>query len=158
MGAQMIAVDTNILIYYMIEGEKTGLARKIRERDPEWVIPPLWKHEFINVLAVIHMQKKKQGKDFSQYQSVWDDALMLFSESETPVDMSRALDIAVKNGISGYDAQFIATADDLDVKLVTADKELLRKFPETAVSMEAFANGTDFKFVKEKRAEYASRK
>ncbi|OGV54250.1 MAG: hypothetical protein A2X45_07700 [Lentisphaerae bacterium GWF2_50_93] len=153
----MIAVDTNILVYYMVEGENTTLAQKIKERDPEWIIPPLWKHEFINVLAVIHMQKKKQGKDLTQYQSVWEDALMLFSESETPVDMSKALDLAIKNGISGYDAQFVVMAEDLDVKLVTADKELLRKFPETAVSMEAFANGSDFKFVKEKRAEYGKK-
>ncbi|OGV43880.1 MAG: hypothetical protein A2X48_05290 [Lentisphaerae bacterium GWF2_49_21] len=154
----MIVVDTNILVYYMIEGENTALAQKVKEQDPEWIVPSLWKHEFINALTVIHIQNKKQGRDFNQYQSIWHDTLNLFSESETPVDLSNALDLAVNNGISAYDAQFVTLAKDLDVKLITADRELLRKFPETAVSMESFAKGNDFKFVKEKREAYGKRR
>ena len=111
----MIVVDTSVLMYYMIEGEKTDLARKVKEHDPGWIVPPLWKHEFINVLAVIYTQKQKQGKDFSQYRLIWDNAFELFSESEISVDMSHALDLAVGNKVSAYDAQFVALAKELDV-------------------------------------------
>jgi predicted nucleic acid-binding protein len=153
----MIVVDTNILIYYMIEGEKTDLARKVKEHDPEWIVPPLWKHEFINVLAVIHTQKQKQGKDFSQYRLIWNNALELFSESEISVDMSQALDLAVRSKVSAYDAPFVALAKELDLKLVTADREILRKFPETAVSMEDFTKDSGFTLVREKRAGYGAK-
>ena len=152
----MIVVDTNVLIYYMIDGERTDLARKVKEHDPEWIAPPLWKHEFINVLAVIHTQKQKQGKDFSQYRLIWENALELFSESEISVDMSHALDLAVNNKVSAYDAQFVALAKELDLNLVTADREILKKFPETAVSMEDFTKDTGFMLVREKRTGYGA--
>lgn len=150
----MIVVDTNVLIYYMIDGERTDLARKVKEHDPEWIVPQLWKHEFINVLAVIHTQKQKQGKDFSQYRLIWDNALELFSESEISVDMSHALELAVRNKVSAYDAQFVALAKELDLKLVTSDREILRKFPERAVSMEDFTKESGFMLISEKRAGY----
>lgn len=153
----MIVVDTNVLIYYMIDGERTDLARKVKEHDPEWIVPQLWKHEFINVLAVIHTQKQKQGKDFSQYRLIWDNALELFSESEISVDMSHALELAVSNKVSAYDAQFVALAKELDLKLVTADREILRKFPETTISMEDFTKDSGFILVRGKRVDYVTK-
>jgi predicted nucleic acid-binding protein len=141
----------------MIDGERTDLARKVKEHDPEWIVPPLWKHEFINVLAVIRTQKQKQGKDFSQYRLIWDNALELFSESEISVDMSHALALAVNNKVSAYDSQFVALAKELDLKLVTADREILRKFPETAVSMEDFTKDSGFMMFREKRAGYGAK-
>lgn len=40
---------------------------------------------------------------------------------------------------SAYDCEYAALADDLDVKLVTTDKQLLREFPGLALSLKSFA-------------------
>ena len=42
------------------------------------------------------------------------------------------LDLVSAYGITGYDAQFVALAIELDCSLYTQDKELLRKFPAIA--------------------------
>jgi len=41
-------------------------------------------------------------------------------------------------GCSAYDAEYVVLARGARVPLVTTDKELLEKFPETAITPEAF--------------------
>jgi predicted nucleic acid-binding protein len=48
------------------------------------------------------------------------------------------LQLAAESGCSAYDCEFVALARDLEVPLVTADRQLLAAFPSTAVSPEAF--------------------
>ena len=50
-GQGMIVVDANVIAYRFIVGEKTGLACQVQEKDADWVVPALWRHEFLNVLA-----------------------------------------------------------------------------------------------------------
>ena len=40
--------------------------------------------------------------------------------------------LVAEYGITGYDAQFVALANELRCSLYTQDKELLAKFPKTA--------------------------
>jgi predicted nucleic acid-binding protein len=40
---------------------------------------------------------------------------------------------------SAYDCEFIATANDLQVPLVTVDKQLLREFSSVAISLNSFS-------------------
>ena len=47
----MIVVDTNVIVYLMIEGEKTEMAQRTYRQDSAWFIPPLWRHELLNVLT-----------------------------------------------------------------------------------------------------------
>ena len=47
----MIVVDSNIIIYLHVHSEKTDLALRAIQRDPQWVAPPLWESEFRNVMA-----------------------------------------------------------------------------------------------------------
>jgi len=49
----MIPVDANILAYYFIESSFTELARQVFAKDKEWIVPPLWRHEFISILKLI---------------------------------------------------------------------------------------------------------
>ena len=35
----MIVVDTNVIAYLMMEGEKTGLAQETYDRDSTWAMP-----------------------------------------------------------------------------------------------------------------------
>lgn len=130
----MIVVDTNIVAYAFIEGPRTRLAREAFRRDPEWRLPELWRHEFLNILATF---TRRGGASLEQVSVVWrqaDAALALFQH---PVDMTLALELAVSHAIGAYDAQFIALAQSLGVLCLTEDRELVRKFPRTAISLDA---------------------
>jgi predicted nucleic acid-binding protein len=54
--------------------------------------------------------------------------------------MADALRLAVSTPVSGYDAQFVSLAHALGVPLVTEDKELLKNFPSTSISMREFVS------------------
>ena len=42
--------DVNLFVYLYVEGAHTSEVREVLQRDPEWVVPPLWHYEFLNVL------------------------------------------------------------------------------------------------------------
>ena len=39
----MIVVDTNVLAYAVLPGERSAAVRALAERDPHWLAPPLWR-------------------------------------------------------------------------------------------------------------------
>ena len=121
----MIVVDTNVLAYALIEGPLTEAARRVLREDPEWRIPELWRHEFLNILV----NYVRAGMDLSQAVSTWNKANEIAHDSVLPVDLRKALGTAVQYQLSGYDAQFIALAQMLGVRCVTADRKLAAKAP-----------------------------
>ena len=49
----MIVVDTNLVAYAVLPGERTADALALAERDPAWIAPALWRRELRNVLATL---------------------------------------------------------------------------------------------------------
>jgi hypothetical protein len=47
----VIDADTNLVAYLLIDGDATPQARAAWQKDPDWILPPLWRSEFLNVLA-----------------------------------------------------------------------------------------------------------
>ncbi|NIM10940.1 MAG: PIN domain-containing protein [Candidatus Aminicenantes bacterium] len=134
----MIAVDTNIIIYFYLEGEFTELAEKTFKKDSHWVAPFLWRSEFRNVLAVSMRKKIITLEDaFEMIQ----EAELLMKGNEYSVTSSHVLQLVnqSKCNCTAYDCEFVALARDLYIPLVTMDKEILRHFPETAVRLDHFA-------------------
>ena len=131
----MIVADTNLVSYLLIEGERTEEARRVWQRDPTWVLPPLWRSEFLNVLALSVRAGVLQAE---QAQATWRYAAGLFHSSELEPEGAAVLDIAVRLGVSAYDAHFVVVAEKLDAKLVTNDRELLDRCPARAVSITRF--------------------
>ena len=131
----MLVVDTNIVVRLVCESEHTALARHAQMLDPVWVLPSLWQHEFLNVL--IQMEQHQDASEPMALE-IWRATRGEFARQERAVDMERALHLAVAHRITGYDAQFVALAEELEVPLLTEDRELLRKFPKRAVSLETF--------------------
>ncbi|MFQ5614671.1 MAG: type II toxin-antitoxin system VapC family toxin [Anaerolineae bacterium] len=131
----MIVVDTNVIAYLMIEGEKTEQAQRTFSRDSNWVLPRLWRHEFLNVLATF---VRHGGTEVDEAVTIWQRSLGLFASGERGVDMVSTLRLAAQHNISAYDAQYAVLAMELGLAYVTEDKQLLKTFPELALSMQSF--------------------
>jgi predicted nucleic acid-binding protein len=130
----MIVADASVLVYLFINGPKTALAHRLLKSDPQWLLPPLWRHEFHNVL-VTHVRTGRLSLD--QACRAWGQAVGLLENSERPVDMEAALKLAVQHKLSGYDAQYLALAYVEGITCVSEDKALKAKAPAGLVrSME----------------------
>ena len=133
----MIVVDTNVIAYLFLGGEKTPLARRAFQKDPLWAAPVLWRSEFRNILALY----LRQGK------VVLSDALQLMGEAETlfegfefQVESVRVLSLVSASPCSAYDCEFVGLAQELGVPLVTTDRRVLAEFPASAISLDVFAS------------------
>ena len=130
----MIVVDTNILAYLYLPGDRTAAAEALLEQDPEWAAPTLSRSEFRNILAG-YMRRK--AVTFDQACSLQREAESLLAGAEFEVDSSAVLELVRDSDCSAYDCEFIALAIKLNTKLVTVDKKLLREFPTRAIALAA---------------------
>ncbi|WP_420629700.1 type II toxin-antitoxin system VapC family toxin [Candidatus Leptofilum sp.] len=134
----MIVVDSNIIAYWLLPGEKMALAEGVWQKDPNWIVPPLWKSEFRNILAQCLRHKKLS---LSETQALEKEAETILKHKVYEVDSDWILRLVNKSSCSAYDCEFVSLAQRFGVLLVTADKQILRNFPETAVSPQQFVNG-----------------
>lgn len=131
----MIVVDVNVVAYYFIEGKKTALARDLMRRDPDWRLPALWRHEYLNVLATYARQG---GATLEEARTLWRRALEILGPREEPGGAEAALAIAIEHPVSTCDGQYVALAHRLQTNFVTEDRRLLKAFPSIARTMQAF--------------------
>lgn len=131
----MIVVDANIIAYLLIKGERTTEARQLLESEPDWAVPSLWQHEFLNVLATL---VKQGGANVNDALEIWHQAQMLLRDREGNFALPDALRLATTVEISAYDAQYVTLARVLGCVLVTEDKRLVQKFPDRAVTMQTY--------------------
>lgn len=131
----MIVVDVNVIAYSLIAGEKTAEAHALRELDPNWIVPDLWRDEFLNILVTYVRQG---GTSLETAKKLWQSAALLFEERENPASPTETLELAERYGLSAYDAQYLAVAVSLGVVLITEDKSLLRSVPQHCMTMRQF--------------------
>ena len=134
----MIVADTNLVAYLLIEGDRTAAAQRVRAKDQDWLLPPLWRSEFLNVLAV---STRAGAITRVQAFDAWRVATAYLALAEEEPRGSEVLGLAVDRGLSAYDAQFAVLSQRHGVPLVTGDRRLRAGFPERAVSIEEFASG-----------------
>ena len=130
----MIVADTNLIVYLFINGDKTPPAQEVLKKDPHWIVPPLWQSEFRNVLAG-HIRR---GMKLAQAKRIMEEALSTFEGREVAPSSENILDLIAKSDCSAYDCEFVSLAAQLNVPLVTADRQLLGQFPNSAKSLEDF--------------------
>jgi len=132
----MIVVDTNVIGYLFLSSEQSLLAERALQKDSEWAAPILWRSEFRSVLT-LYMRKKLIT--LQQAQSIMNGALELLRGREYEVLSYEVLRLATETNCSAYDCEFIAVAKDLNVPLVTVDKQLIREFPTVTLSLRTFS-------------------
>ena len=129
----MIVVDSNVLAYCYISTPKfSDAAKALLVSDSNWKAPLLWRSEFRNILLKYVRSDLLSLNEAIQLQL---DAEDLMKDSEFHVDSAQILKLADQSGCTTYGCEFIAVAKTLGIKLVTADKQLLRAFPGIAVPL-----------------------
>jgi predicted nucleic acid-binding protein len=133
----MIVVDTNIIGYLYLTSDNSWLAEQALLKDPLWSAPLLWRSELRNVLA---LYIRKELLSLVEAQQVMEEASSLMRDREYEVTSYQVLNLAAASSCSAYDCEFVALAKDLDVPLVTTDKQILKQFPGNAISLEAYVS------------------
>lgn len=130
----MIVADTNLIVYLFITGDQTSLAQEVLEKDPHWIVPPLWQSEFRNVLAGYI----RRGMNIARANEIMKDAMLTLENRQVTPSSEKIFDLISKSDCTAYDCEFIALAQQLNIVLVTADKQLQMRFPDSAISLEEF--------------------
>jgi len=132
----VIVVDSNVVAYCWINGPLTETAQQVRAKDPEWHVPLLWRSELRSILTGYLRDGTLNAGQIAQVMAA---AEATFADREHLVSSEKIFAIVGKSKLSAYDAEFVALAEVLAVPLVTADRIVLRAFPDRALTMEAFA-------------------
>lgn len=126
----MIVADADVIVYRFVQGPFSPLAAALLKNDPDWRTSALWRYEFANAMAVmLRAGALTEGDALEAIAHA--DAQM--TARETVVRQDQALRVAARSGVSAYDAQYIALAQTLGVRCVTADTPLARKTAPTCV-------------------------
>jgi predicted nucleic acid-binding protein len=128
----LIVVDTNVVAYCWLQGERTTLAHRLRRMDADWHVPVLWRSEFRNVLAGYLGDGSLDGAQARQVMAVAESA---FAGREHYVPSERVFDVVEQTRLSAYDAEFAALAEILGATLVTEDRAILAALPQRAVNL-----------------------
>ncbi|WP_404789871.1 type II toxin-antitoxin system VapC family toxin [Altericista sp. CCNU0014] len=131
----MIAVDTNVIAYLLIQGEHTAQAELVWIQDSEWAAPKLWRSEFRSIIALYLRQAYISLEDARQ---LMGEAEALMQGKEYEVASDQVLNLVNSSRCSAYDCEFVAIALDLEVRLVTSDRKILTEFPNVAIRMQDF--------------------
>ena len=123
----MIVVDVNVLAYLLIPGKYTASAEALLQADALWAVPRLWRSEFRNVLANYLRSGLLSLADAA---ALYQRAALLVGAEEYEVETLDVLRLSKDSGCSAYDCEYIALAEFLQLKLVTADTKLRRAFPQ----------------------------
>ncbi len=127
----MIVVDTNIITYFYLKTDLSELAENLYKKESDWVVPMLWRSEFRNVLTTFIKREFISLNDGIQ---ILELSEALFAEKEYEINSVQVLNLACTSGCSAYDCEFISLAENLNISLVTMDKQVLKAFPSLAIS------------------------
>jgi predicted nucleic acid-binding protein len=128
----MIAVDTNILVYLLLNVEHTPRARALLEFDPDWHSDAFVLVELTNALATA---MRARGLALPQAAAALAKAEGVFESGLHMAGHADVLALAAQLRISAYDARFLVVARELDVRLVTEDAKLRRAAPTFTQSL-----------------------
>ena len=131
----MIVVDTNVIAYLFLPGDATEFARQAYLRDPEWCAPILWRSEFRSVLALYIRNKKL---DIETAITIAREAEQLLVSKEYQIAAADVFSLISTSPCSAYDCEFVALAKQLRTRVVTSDKQILKAFPDVAVSLREY--------------------
>lgn len=128
----MILIDTNVLAYLLIDGERTAIARELHRRDPDWRSEAFLLVEFSNVL-LRYMQVRNLRLSLAL--GFLADAEQLLRGKLTKAPHGAVLEAAANFRVTAYDARFLTVAKTTGIKLTTEDAKLRGAAPDLTQSL-----------------------
>ena len=127
-----MVVDTNVMVYFLL-GEEWGTdAEQLFKQDPEWAAPVILMSELRNVLLGFVRQGVLNP---AEAKAMSDDAASVLRDRIATVAGDQVFDVALESGLTAYDAEFVALARTLGVRLITLDGAILRGAADVAVPL-----------------------
>ena len=131
----MIVAGHSVLVSFWLPGDFTELAEAAKARDGVWAAPVSWRAEFRNMLAAwLRRGLLSETEAAAAYLNCRKD----LGAYEYSVPVEHVLKFVLASRCAAAECEYVALAQDLDVPLVTTDKQVLREFPKIAVSLEKF--------------------
>jgi len=127
----MIVADTNTIAYLYLPSDFSEYVEALLLKDSDWIAPILWRSELRNILA-LYLRKELISMDDAL--EIQQQAETLMRDNEYSVNSFEVLETASASGCSAYDSEFICLAKSQKCNLITADKKILRQFPDIAIS------------------------
>ena len=131
----VIVVDTNVICYRWMSSPNSAAAEIALAKDPHWIAPMLWRSEFRNIVA---LAIRRRALAIHSAQEIMRKAEASFEGGEFAVSSDAVLQLVARSNCIAYDCECVALAHAQGVHLITADREILREFPEVAISLEEF--------------------
>ena len=120
----MLVVDTSVLAPLYLPGERTAEVEELLRREAHWIGPSLWRSELLNVLCTYH---RVRGLALSDCLDIWELAEERMRGRTYATVPLKVLECASNSGCSGYDAEFLSLAAELEVPLLTYDRKLIER-------------------------------
>jgi predicted nucleic acid-binding protein len=131
----MIVVDTNVIASMWVPNDMDEWVHKVLKKDSDWGAPLLWRSEFRNVLSIY---LRKDILELPLALQAMEEAEQLMESNEFEVNSTQVMSFVADSSCSAYNCEIVALADDLNVKLVTFDKRVIKEFSQLAVSPQEF--------------------
>jgi predicted nucleic acid-binding protein len=131
----MIAVDVNTIACHWFISPHSNAIKELFSKDSDWVAPALWRSEFRNILA---NQIRFQKLALLDALEIWSGAEKMMKRKELLTNTSSVLILVAESNCSAYDCEYIAVARHFNVNLITYDKQLIKEFPDIAMTAEQY--------------------
>ena len=138
MEGKRIVVDASVIAKWFLEEEYSEHALKLRNDYIEGhitiVVPSLLEYEVLNALKYSGMYSREElekiGVSLNKYGFETYNLQGRFK--------GEAVRVSSEADVTIYDASYVALARTLKTKLYTADEELVKKFPKTAIHIREY--------------------
>lgn len=127
----MIVVDTNIIAHFWLLSDQSSVIDELFQRESNWIAPILWKSEFRNVVM---LYLRRNLIDLAGAMQLTEKAELQMKDKEFQVNSIQVFIFSHQSDCSAYDCEFLSLAEELNINLVTMDKQILRSFPNIAIS------------------------
>ncbi len=138
MEKEKIVVDASIIVKWFLEEEYSDKAIMLRNDYVRGLfdisVPTLLEYEVLNALKYSRVYSVEELLEIG-------DAINKYGFLTYELENNYkklTIEIAENSGLTIYDASYVALAKYLNTKLYTADNEIIRKFPETAIHIKIY--------------------
>lgn len=138
MEKEKIVVDASVVVKWFLEEEYSDKALMLRNDYVrglfDIVAPALLEYEVLNALKYSGVYSLEEllmiGDAINKYGFITYELENNYKKL--------TIKISENSGLTIYDASYVALAKHLNTKLYTADNEIIRKFPQTAIHIKQY--------------------